>query len=394
MLVIGEFALALTLLTGAGLAIHSFWNLTRVDLGVNTTHILTFFLPVPDARPKDPERITAYYQQMLASINAVPGVLDASASVGLPLEGTGFGMPFTIAGQPQFADPSQRPGTSFGMVTPDYFKTFGIQVIRGRAFTSQDTAGSVHVAMVNEEFVRKFLKDKNPLDQRINVEELIPGVTKLGPYITWQIVGVFHNVRNGDFRGDYPEMEIPFWQIPWPSVNIGVRTAGDPAIMTKSIAAAVHAVDPQIAVAEPRTMDELKERNLASDRFTMILFGSFAVVALLLAAVGIYGVMAFTVAQREHEIGLRMALGATRGHVVSLILKEALLLAAIGLTLGLAGAYLVGRTLHSTLYGVGSMDFIATGVVAVVLVTASMVASWIPARRAAAVQPMRALRSE
>jgi putative ABC transport system permease protein len=393
-LVIGEFALALTLLTGAGLAIHSFWNLTRVDLGVNTTHILTFFLPVPDARPKDPERITAYYQQMLASINAVPGVLDASASVGLPLEGTGFGMPFTIAGQPQFADPSQRPGTSFGMVTPDYFKTFGIQVIRGRAFTSQDTAGSVHVAMVNEEFVRKFLKDKNPLDQRINVEELIPGVTKLGPSITWQIVGVFHNVRNGDFRGDYPEMEIPFWQIPWPSVNIGVRTAGDPAIMTKSIAAAVHAVDPQIAVAEPRTMDELKERNLASDRFTMILFGSFAVVALLLAAVGIYGVMAFTVAQREHEIGLRMALGATRGHVVSLILKEALLLAAIGLTLGLAGAYLVGRTLHSTLYGVGSMDFIATGVVAVVLVTASMVASWIPARRAAAVQPMRALRSE
>jgi putative ABC transport system permease protein len=393
-LVIGEFALALTLLTGAGLAIHSFWNLTRVDLGVNTTHILAFFLPVPDARPKDPERITAYYQQMLASIKAVPGVLDSSASVGLPLEGPGFGMPFTIAGQPDFADPSQRPGTSFGMVTPDYFKTFGIQVIRGRAFTDQDMAGSVHVAMVNEEFVRKFLKDKNPLEQRINVEELIPGVTKLGPYISWQIVGVFHNVRNGDFRGDYPEMEIPFWQIPWPSVNIGVRTAGDPAIMTKSIAAAVHAVDPQIAVAEPRTMDEMKKRNLSSDRFTMLLFGCFAVVALLLAAVGIYGVVAFTVAQREHEIGLRMALGATRGHVVSLILKEALVLACIGLTLGLVGAYLVGRTLHSTLYGIGSMDFIATGAVAVVLVTASMVASWVPARRAAAVQPMRALRSE
>jgi len=393
-LVIGEFALALTLLTGAGLAIHSFWNLTRVDLGVNTTHILTFFLPVPDARPKDPERIAAYYQQMMASIKAVPGVQDASVSVGLPLFGPGFGMPFTIAGQPDFADPSQRPNTSFGMVAPDYFKTFGIQVVRGRAFTDQDNAGSVHVAMVNEEFVRKFFKDKNPLEQRINVEELIPGVTKLGPYISWQIVGVFHNVRNGDFRGDYPEMEIPFWQIPWPSANFGVRTAGDPDLMTKSIAAAVHAVDPQIAVAEPRTMDQVKGLLLSSDRFTMILFGSFAVVALLLAAVGIYGVMAFTVAQREHEIGLRMALGATRGHVVSLILKEALLLAAIGLTLGLAGAYLVGRTLHSTLYGVGSMDFIATGAVAVVLVTASMVASWVPARRAAAVQPMRALRSE
>jgi putative ABC transport system permease protein len=393
-LVIGEFALALTLLTGAGLAIHSFWNLTRVDLGVNTTHIFTFSLPVPEARPKDPARITAYYQQMLASIKAVPGVQDASVSVGLPLEGAGFGMPFTIAGQPDLADPSQRPLSSFGMVTPDYFKTFGIQVLRGRAFTDQDTTNSVHVAMVNEEFAKKFFKDKNPLDQRINVEELIPGVTKLGPYISWQIVGVFHNVRNGGFRDDDPEIEIPFWQIPWPSANFGVRTAGDPALMTKTIAAAVHTIDPQIAVAEPRTLDDVKSLMLSSDRFTMILFGSFAVVALLLAAVGIYGVMAFTVAQREHEIGLRMALGATQSHVVNLILKEALLLATIGLTIGLAGAYLVGRTLHSTLYGIGSMDFIATGAVALVLVTASLLASWIPARRAAAVQPMRALRSE
>jgi putative ABC transport system permease protein len=120
---------------------------------------------------------------MLASIKGVPGVQDASVSVGLPLFGPGFGMPFTIAGQPEFADPSQRPNTSFGMVTPDYFRTFGIQVVRGRAFTDQDNAGSVHVAMVNEEFVKKFFKGKNPLDQRINVEELIPGVTKLGPYI-------------------------------------------------------------------------------------------------------------------------------------------------------------------------------------------------------------------
>jgi putative ABC transport system permease protein len=177
-------------------------------------------------------------------------------------------------------------------------------------------------------------------------------------------------------------------------VNVGVRTAGDPAIMTKSIAAAVHSVDPQIAVAEPRTMDELKERNLSSDRFTMILFFSFAVVALLLAGVGIYGVMAFTVAQREHEIGLRMALGASRKNVVGLILKEALVLAVIGLTLGLVGAFFVGRALHSILYGVGSMDFAATSAVAVVLVAASLIASWVPARRAAAVQPMRALRSE
>jgi putative ABC transport system permease protein len=393
-LVVGEFALALALLTGAGLAIHSFWNLTRVDLGVNAVHVQTFFLPVPQSRPKDPKLITGYYQRMLDSLKSVPGVLDASVSTGLPLEGPGFGMPFTIAGQPEFADPSKRPGAGFGMVTPDYFKTFGIQVTRGRSFTDQDNAGSVKVAMVDEEFVRKYLNGKDPLQQRINVEELIPGVTKLGPYVSWQIVGVFHNVRAGGFREDFPEIEIPFSQIPWPSANIGVRTAGDPEVMTKSIAAAVHAVDPQIALAELRTMEDIKSLMLAGDRFTMTLYSAFAAVALLLAAVGIYGVMAFTVAQREHEIGLRMALGASRGNVVTLVLKEALMLAALGLVLGLVGAYFVGRAMQSTLYGVGTLDLSAIAAVAVVLLCASLLASWLPAHRAAAVEPMKALRSE
>jgi predicted permease len=393
-LVIGEFALALSLLTGAGLAIHSFWNLTQVDLGVDTTHVQTFFLPVPDARPKDPARITAYYQQMIASIKAVPGVLDVTVATGLPLEGLGFGMPFTIAGQPDFADPSKRPGAGFGMVTPDYFKTYGIQLTRGRSFTDQDNAGSVHVAMVNEEFVNKFFKDKDPLQQRLNIEELIPGVTKLGPYISWQIVGVYHNVRSGGFREDNPQIAIPFWQIPWPSASFGVRTAGDPEAMTRSIAAAVHSIDPQIALAEPRTLDDVKNRMLAGDRFTMSLYLAFAVVALLLAAVGIYGVMAFTVAQREHEIGLRMALGASRGNVIALVLKEALALAIIGLGIGLIGAYFVGRAMHTTLYGVGSIDFVAVSAVALVLLGASLFASWLPARRASLVQPMKALRAD
>jgi predicted permease len=394
LLVVGEFALALALLTGAGLAIHSFWNLTNVDLGVNTTHIQTFSLPVPDARPKDPKLITAYYQQMLSSIKSVPGVLDASVSVGLPLEGPGFGMPFTIAGQAEFADPSQRPGAAFGMVSPDYFETFGIKLVRGRAFTEQDNANSVRVAVVNEKFVDKYLKGKDPLQQRIMVEELIPGVTKLGPAVSWQIVGVFHNVRAGGFRDDFPEIEIPFWQIPWPSSNIGVRTAGDPAVMMKSIAAAVHSVDPQIALAEPRTLDDVKRLMLSDDRFTMTLYFCFALVALLLAGVGIYGVMAFTVAQREQEIGLRMALGASRGNVVKLILKEAMTLAFVGLGLGLVGAFFVGRAMHSTLYGVGSLDYGAIAGVAVVLLSASLVASWLPARRAASVQPMKALRAD
>jgi predicted permease len=394
MLVIGEFALALSLLTGAGLAIHSFWNLTRVDLGVSTTNIQTFTLPVPDSRPKDPARINAYYQQMVTSIKAVPGVQDAAVSVGLPLEGSAFGMPFTIAGQPDLADPSQRPDSGFEMVTPDFFKTYSIPVLRGRAFSEQDNAASVHVAMVNKKFADKYFAGKDPLQQRINVEELIPGVTKLGPYITWQIVGVFNNVRAGGFRDDYPEILIPFAQIPWPSANIGVHTSGDPATMMRSIAAAVHSVDPQIALAEPHTLEEIKQRNLGSDRFIMTLMGSFAFIALLLAAVGIYGVMAFTVAQREHELGLRMALGASRSNVVNLILREALILAGIGLGIGLIGAFFIGRALHSALYGVGTVDYGAIAGVSFVLLVASMFASWLPARRAASVEPMQALRTE
>jgi predicted permease len=394
LLVIGEFALALALLTGAGLAIHSFWNLTQVDLGVNTTNIQTFFLPVPDSRPKDPARINSYYQQMIASIKAVPGVQDAAVSVGLPLDGTSFGMPFTIAGQPEFADPSQRPDSGFDMVTPDFFKTYSIPVLRGRAFSDQDNAASIHVAMVNKKFADKYFAGKDPLQQRINVEELIPGVTKLGPYITWQIVGVFNNVRAGGFRDDFPQIFIPFAQIPWPSANIGVHTTGDPATMLHSIAAAVHSVDPQIALAETNTLEEIKSRNLGSDRFIMTLMGSFALIALLLAAVGIYGVMAFTVAQREHEIGLRMALGASRGNVVNLILREALILSAIGLGIGLIGAFFIGRALHSALYGVGSVDYGAIAGVSLVLLGASMFASWLPARRAASVEPMQALRTE
>ena len=393
-LVVGEFTLALALLAGAGLAIHSFLNLQRVDLGIKTDHVLTFFLPVPDSRPKDPEKIVAYYRQILAAIQAVPGVSHVSAETGLPLEGSGFGMPFALADKPTYADPSQRPNTSFGMVTPDYFKTFGIQMVKGRAFNDQDTSSSVKVAVVNEEFVNKYLKGTDPLQKRVLVEQLIPGVTKLGSPIEWQIVGVFHNVRSRGFREDYPEMEIPFWQIPWPSAGIGVRTEEDPATMTKSIAAAVHTVDPEIALATPRTLDQVRDEVLANDRFTVILFGSFAGVALLLAALGIYGVMAFSVAQRSHEIALRMALGATRNRVVALVVKEGILLAFIGLGLGLVGAYFVGRAMRSTLFGVGAMDFSAFGVVGLILLIAALLACYLPARRASAVEPMQALRME
>jgi predicted permease len=393
-LVISEFALALTLLAGAGLAIHSFHNLLSVDLGIRTDHILTFYLQAPDSRSKEPDQIISYYRRMMSSLQALPGVEHVTASTGRPLEGLGFGMPFVIAGKAGVADPSQRPNTGFGMVTPDYFQTFGIRLVKGRFFNEQDTASSVKVAVVNEEFAHKYLQGTDPLQQRLLVEQLIPGVTRLGPPVEWQIAGVFHNVRDFGLREDYPEMLVPFWQIPWPSAGIAVRTAEDPASMSKSVAAAVHSVDPLIALSDTQTMDQVRDQGLGNDRFTMILFASFAAVALLLAAIGIYGVMSFSVAQRAHEIALRMALGATRARVVALIVKEGVILACVGLGLGLVGAYFVGRTMRSTLFGIGAMDVSAFAAVGLVLLMAALLACYLPAQRAASVEPMTILRNE
>ncbi len=393
-LIVGEFSLALALLAGAGLAIHSFWNLTQIDLGVRTDHVLTFSLEQPQGRFENRDQMNEYNQQILRAVSAVPGVSNAATVTGLPLRGTSDGMPFTLVGGPTFADPSQRPGAGFQSVSPGYFKTFGIGVVKGRSFNEQDTATSLHVAMVNEEFVRQHLKGLNPIGQRLSIEEIIPGQPKLGPEIQWEIVGVFHNVRAGDFRDDFPETDVPFTQSLSPNVNIGVRTAEDPATMLKAIAAAVHSVDSQIALGHVRTMDEVKNQSLADDRFTMFLYACFAVVALVLAAVGIYGLMAFAVSQRTQEIGLRIALGASQQNVMSLIIREGSLLALIGLGIGVAGAVLVGRTMQATLYGVGSLDISVILSVAVLLFLTALFASYLPARRAASIDPMAALRTD
>jgi putative ABC transport system permease protein len=393
-LIVGEFSLALALLAGAGLAIHSFWNLTQIDLGVRPDHVLTFSLEQPQGRFENRDQMNEYNQQILRAVSAVPGVSETATVTGLPLRGTSDGMPFTLVGGPTYADPSQRPGAGFQSVSPGYFKTFGIGVLKGRSFNEQDTATSLHVAMVNEEFVRQHLKGLNPIGQRLSIEEIIPGLPKLGPAIQWEIVGVFHNVRAGDFRDDFPEIDVPFTQSLSPNVNIGVRTAEDPATMVKAIAAAVHLVDSQIALGHVRTMDEVKSQSLADDRFTMFLYACFAVVALALAAVGIYGLMAFAVSQRTQEIGLRIALGASRQNVMSLIIREGSLLALIGLGIGVGGAVLVGRTMRATLYGVGTLDISVILSVAMLLFLTAMFASYLPARRAASIDPMAALRTD
>jgi putative ABC transport system permease protein len=392
-LVVSEVALALTLLSGGGLVIHSLLKLMHVDLGFRRDHLLTFSLPVPSERLPKPEQVTLFYRQLLERIAAVPGVVSVAAATGMPVQGTNFGMPFQIAGRP-INDPGQRPGAGFNMVTPDFFRTFGIQVSQGRTFTDQDTAGGTPVAIVNEAFVKRFFAGLDPLKQRLVVEQLIPGVTKLGPALEWQIVGVYRNVKNGGPRGDFPEIDVPFWQSPWPGTVMAARTIGEPTSVVKGIGAAVASMDPDLPVADVKAMDQLVDESLAGDRFNALLFGTFAGLALVLAALGIYGVMSFAVAQRTHEIGLRMALGAGRGEVVNQILKEGMVTALAGVVLGSVGAYLVGRAMQGSLFGVAALDPVAFGSVATALLVSAFLACLVPAWRAAAVDPMVALRQD
>jgi putative ABC transport system permease protein len=393
-LVLAEFALALTLLAAAGLAVHSFWNLTHVDMGFKTDHILTFGLPMPNDRLKTPEQIIAFYRQVVDRVQALPGITTASVSTGFPVQGTGFGMPFDVVGKP-VADRSQRPGAGFNQVTPGFFRAFGIRITRGRAFTEADTAGGLPVAIVNSTFVKKYFAEVDPLTQRISVEQLIPGVTNLGPAIDWQIVGVYENVRNGGPKGDgFPEIDVPFAQSPWPSVSMAVRTAGNPDAMNKSIAAVIRSLDPDLPMADVKTMDQLLDESVGGEKFGAVLFGSFAFIALSLAAFGIYGVMSFAVAQRTHEIGLRMALGAGPSQVMGLILREGMTLGFIGLLIGLAGSYGIGQLMRGMWYGIGSLDPLAFSAVATVLLLSTLLACYLPARRATHVDPMAALRQD
>lgn len=393
-LVIGEFALALTLLAGAGLAMRSFWNLTSVDLGINTDRVLTFRLPTAEGGPSTPEQALGRYRQVLSSIQAAPGVESVAAMTGMPLQGPGRGTPFTIGGQAAGADPSQQSAAGLQMVTPDYFKTFGIQVIKGRAFTDQDNAGSAHVAMINEKLANRFFPGQDPLGQQLMLPQFAPGAGEPGPPQAWEIVGVFNDVRGGGFNPQFEEINIPYYQSPAPSVGVAVRTAGDPSAMTRTISAAVHAVDPDVALVNVKTLDQIRNETLANPRFVLLLYVCFGAVALALAVVGIYGVMAFTVGQRTRDIGVRMALGASRAQVVRTILGEGAIMASAGLALGSVGAYFVGRAMRGTLYGVSSFDLPAFAAVGALLLTSALVACYVPARRAAAIEPMEALRSE
>ncbi len=392
LLVIAEFALALTLLACGGLALESFWNLTRIDLGIRTDHLLSFRLTVPDQRLQTPDQIRAYYRQMLGTIQAVPGIRKAAVMTGTPAGGTGMGTRFFIAGRPP-ANPSERPGASWQTITSDYIDTLGIRMTKGRAFDEHDTETSMRVAIVNEFFVSRFLSGIDPIGQRIVMNEFRPGQPAPNP-VEWQIVGVFHNVRGAGFRDESPEIDVPFWQSPLPRTSIVLQTDGDPKAAIKSVAGAVNSVDPDMPLAGVKTVDEIVGEALAIDRFSVVLFASFGALGLLLAAVGIYGVTAFGVAQRTQEFGVRIALGAQRSRVIRLVMKEATSLAVIGGLIGFIGAYLVGRAMQTTLYGVPALDARAFAAVFALLLGSAWVACLIPAWRASRVEPLDALRHE
>jgi putative ABC transport system permease protein len=392
-LVVAEFALALTLLATGGLALKSFWNLTRIDLGIQTDQLLTFRLPVPEQNLKEADQIRSYYRQMLERIAAVPGVQKVGLTTGTPGAGAGMGVRFSIAGQP-LPNPADRLASSLQLVTPGYVDALGIQIIRGRNLADYDNESGARVAMVNEFFVKRYLPNVDPLTRRIAMNEMKPGGGPPGKPIELQIVGVFHNVRGAGFREDLPEVDVPFWQMPVPRASIAVKTVGDPKAIVPSIASAVNSIDPDMPLAGVKTVDEIVGESLAIDRFSVVLFGSFAALGLLLAAVGIYGVTAFGVAQRTHEFGVRIALGAQRGTVIRLVLKDATILAVTGGLIGLFGAYLVGRAMQTTLYGVPALDVGAFGMVFVLLLFAAWAACLIPALRASRIEPLDALRHE
>ncbi len=392
MLVTAEFALALTLLAGAGMALHSFWLLTAIDIGVRTDHIFTAYLRPPKKQFANTDAIVANARHMIEDLKAVAGVENVALTTGLPLSGHGD-FPFSIAGQP-VAD-ANRPNADFNIVTPSYFNIFHVRLVRGRFLNDGDTAGSPQVVVVSDSFVRRYLPNVDPLSQRLLIDQLVP-YGRFGPATERQIVGIFHDVSNGEHLSDkpVPEILVSFWQNPWPSTALAVRTFIDPKLLHRSIADAVASAAPTASLAHVETMDHIVSEQLITDRFGMVLFAGFAGLALLLAALGIYGVMAFAVAQRSQEIGLRMALGAQRSAVMKLILTGGMKLASLGVAVGIAGAWTLGHFLHGTLYGVGTVDVVSFVAVILLLLATAMVACYVPAKRSTRVDPMAALREQ
>ncbi|HKP02929.1 MAG TPA: ABC transporter permease [Chthoniobacterales bacterium] len=389
-LIVAEVALALVLLISAGLLIQSFARLGRVQPGVRTERLLTARLGLPDvAYPKN-ENIIMFFDQFLSRVRAIPGVESASAILPLPLSGGNMVTSFDDADNP--LPDGQRPGAPVRIIATDYFKTMGIPLRQGRVFDERDRFESAPVVIVNERFAQKFFPGQNVIGKRI-----MPGFAAddTGEKMR-EIVGVVGNVKHLSLKNeDSPEMYLPQTQIPFGVMSLVIRTSvSNPNALTNSVRKELAAIDASVPLTKVSVFDEYISKSLARPRFNTLLLSIFAGTALVLTAIGIYGVLAYSVAQRTSEIGIRIALGAGKSSIFRLIVGQAMTLVGVSLVLGLAGAFAATRLLNSLLFGVGASDpGTFAGIVLLVSVVA-FIAAWLPARRATRVDPIIALRAE
>jgi len=390
-LVMSEVALALILLICASLLIQSFARLGRVDTGMRTDHLFTASIGLPEAAYPKPENIIAFFDQFVPRLRAIPGVESVTTTWPLPLSGSNNVSSFDIEENP--APEGQQPDSPHRIVGPDYFKTMGIPVRQGRGFEPTDQFKSLPVVIVNEQFVQKFFPgQKNVVGKHIKPSWGIGDEKAL----MRTIVGVVGNVKHRTLdMQDTPEVYLSSSQIPMDSMSIAARTSiSNPAAITSAVRKELAAVDRNIPLVRVRVFDEYLARALARPRFNAMLLSIFAGTALLLTAIGIYGVMAYSVSQRTSEIGIRIALGAGKSSIFRLVVGQAMTIVAVSLAVGLVGALAATRLLNSLLYGVGASDPMTFIAIVLLVSVVAFVAAWLPARRATRVDPIIALRAE
>jgi putative ABC transport system permease protein len=383
-LLVAQTAIALVLLTSSGLLVRSFAKLMAVDAGVRTEGVLTFHVSVPPARESDRAHVVDFYRRLREQLQAIPGVENAAFASRLPLSGADHSNAFHLVGETPV--PGSQRSAQDRAVSPGYFGTLGIP-IRGREFTDADTPEAPPVAIVNQAFARRYFPERDGLGEWI-VPSRAGGVPR-------QIVGLAGDARQfGLDAPAEPEFYLPHAQDPWPWLSAVVHTAGDPLALARAAEAAVWSLDPGIPVTQVRPMDALRAELGAPRRLALALMGLFAGLALVLAAIGTYGVTAYGVTERLPEIGIRVALGATAAGVRRLVVRRALAHSAIGIGVGLAAAAAAGRLLETLLFGVGAWDLPTLLSATTVLAGTALLASYLPARRATSVDPVRVLRSE
>ena len=389
-LVMGEIAIALIQLVCAGLLIQTFARLGRVQTGVRTENLFTARITLPDAAYPRPADVSGFFDQLLPKIRAIPGVNSASIIMPLPLTGSNITTDFDIEEHPR--PEGQRNDAPTRITGVDYFQTMGIPLLQGRVFKETDKSDSLPVVIVNERFAQKFFPGQNVIGKRI-----LPGwsIGDEKPKMR-QIVGVVGNVRHLTLEKDFtPEMYLSAAQVPINFTYVVARTSlSDPAALTTAVRDQLASLDRDIPLNQVRVFDEYMSRTLAKPRFNALLLSIFAGTALLLTAIGIYGVLAYSVSQRTNEIGIRIALGAAQSNIFRLVVGEAMLLVAISIAIGLFGAFMATRLLSSLLYGVAAWDPITFASIATLIAAVAFLACWLPARRAARVDPVIALRAE